>query len=364
MCFPLIAVPSHPSQGPSYGCQKHGRLLMSGYCSVGFLLFCGAFATVHTAPLVRRQGCKPSCLPSCPQSSQTGVPCLPSVLDWPYTTQRDWSSKLGERIVKAATPTVSKETCGDFKLFGDSAWCLAAFNATDVIGLSFGIEERDLWSETMSNVFHMPTELYDCFQDPSASPPLSLKAPNAEGSCLHTAHHCYETAYKAFRVCLGPTIGMVDGREYTSLPVLLKDRPPLAVHVKMDVEGSEWSVLENLTSTDFARIRTIDAELHFGFLAASEATYRNWPVSERVRREVEIFERLLKSFAVVGSNLETNAEGWQPANGQGLQGKKEQPVVHTAGGFPVNQFAISFVNRKLLSRNLGAAVSAAGAVSF
>jgi hypothetical protein len=99
-------------------------------------------------------------------------------------------------------------------------------------------------------------------------------------------------------------------------------------------------------------------------LAASEATYRNWPVSERVRREVEIFERLLKSFAVVGSNLETNAEGWQPANGQGLQGKKEQPVVHTAGGFPVNQFAISFVNRKLLSRNLGAAVSAAGAVSF
>ena len=360
MCFPLVAVPSHPSQGPSYGCQKHGRLLMSGYCSVGFLLFCRAFATIHTAPLVRRQGCKPSCLPSCPQSSRTGVPCLPSVLDWPYTTQRDWSSKLGERIVKAATPTVSKETCGDFKLFGDSAWCLAAFNATDVIGLSFGIEERDLWSETMSNVFHMPTELYDCFQDPSASPPLSLKAPNAEGSCLHTAHHCYETAYKAFRVCLGPTIGMVDGREYTSLPVLLKDRPPLAVHVKMDVEGSEWSVLENLTSTDFARIRTIDAELHFGFSAASEATYRNWPVSERVRREVEIFERLLKSFAVVGSNLETNAEGWQP-NGQG---KKEQPVVHTAGGFPVNQFAISFVNRKLLSRNIGAAVSAAGAVSF
>lgn len=62
---------------------------------------------------------------------------------------------------------------------------------------------------------------------------------------------------------------------------------------------------------------------------------------------------------MVGSNLETNAEGWQP----GGQGKKEQPVVHTAGGFPVNQFAISFVNRKLLSRNIDAAVSAAGAVS-
>ena len=66
------------------------------------------------------------------------------------------------RVVKAATPKISKENSGDFKLFGDSVWHLAAFNRTGVIGFSFGIGERDLWSETTSNFFHMPTKLPSC----------------------------------------------------------------------------------------------------------------------------------------------------------------------------------------------------------
>ena len=47
-----------------------------------------------------------------------------------------------------------------------------------------------------------------------------------------------ETAYEAFRICLGPDSGVLEGRTYTTLADLLQGRKPLSVHVKMDVEGS------------------------------------------------------------------------------------------------------------------------------
>ncbi|CAE7719854.1 unnamed protein product [Symbiodinium pilosum] len=240
-----------------------------------------------------------------------------------------------------------------FKLFGDSAWCLAAFEdvPNGLQGLSFGIEERDLWSETMSNVFHMPTKLYDCFQDPKKSPPLSMSAPNAAGSCEGVQSHCYETAYEAFRICLGPDDVMLEGRRYTTLNDLLRGRAPLSVHVKMDVEGSEWTVLEALlaNATDLAKIRTLDMEVHFGFGAASEAPKHRGSMEEVVRREVGIFEKLAATFLTVGSNVETNAQGWNPA--AACTKLCDEPLVHTRGGFPVNQFAVSFVNPAMLRSN-------------
>ncbi|CAE7610916.1 unnamed protein product [Symbiodinium natans] len=210
----------------------------------------------------------------------------------------------------------------------------------------------------MSNFFHMPTKLYDCFQehrfaiklsfgDPSKSPPLSMKAPNAAGPCTGVQSHCYETAYEAFRICLGPDSGVLEGRTYTTLADLLQGRKPLSVHVKMDVEGSEWSVLEALlaNASDLAKIRTLDMEVHFGFAAASEARHRKSP-EEAIRREVGIFTKLASTFLAVGSNVETNAQGWDPATS--CAKLCDEPLVHTSGGFPVNQFAVSFVNPALL----------------
>lgn len=323
---------------------------MSGLYS-SLLLLCALGWGAH----VRREGpvqCKPLCEPHCLQSSRTGRPCLPVAASWPYKTQRTWSADLGERILRSATPSprANEDACGGFKLFGDSAWCLAAFADAPqkgLEGLSFGIEERDLWSETMSNVFHMPTKLYDCFQDPKKSPPLSMTAPNAAGPCRGKQSHCYETPYQAFRTCLGPESGVLEGRNYTSLAELLQGRAPLSTHVKMDVEGSEWSVLEALLAADLAKIRSLDMEVHFGFAAASEAQRRQKNPEEALRREVDIFEKLASRFLVVGSNVETNAQGWDPASSCSTA-LCEEPLVHTRGGFPVNQFAVSFVNPALL----------------
>ena len=88
---------------------------------------------------------------------------------------------------------------------------------------------------------------------------------------------------------------------------------------------------------------------------------------------MDIFEKLASRFLVVGSNVETNAqgapllggvkacrfsymcggspawalEGWDPASSCSTA-LCEEPLVHTRGGFPVNQFAVSFVNPALL----------------
>ena len=300
------------------------------------------------------RACTQACAPHCPASSRPAVPCMPTANVWPYKSNQSWSVELGERILAAAhpNPKVSEKSCGGFKLFGDSAWCLKAFaDEPAPLGLSFGIEQRDLWSETMSNDFRMPTKLFDCFQDPSSSPPLSGKAPNAAGagSCKGNPHHCYESRYDAFPACLGPREENVDGRAYISLSMLLSGRGHRSTHLKIDVEGSEWSVLEELleNTEDLDKIRTLDMEVHFGFGAASEAAHRKGSKEEQVRREVGIFEKLTQRFAVTGSNMETNADGWQPAISCPKQ-QCEEPVVHTKGALPVNQFAISFVNRDFL----------------
>eukprot|EP00439_Symbiodinium_sp_Y106_P076959 s531_g16.t1 len=81
---------------------------------------------------------------------------------------------------------------------------------------------------------------------------------------------------------------------------------------------------------------------------------------DQLQREVGIFEQLASRFAVTGTNIETNADGWQPAQSCPKQ-QCEEPFVHTSGGVPVNQFAISFVNHAQLRRGIPSpdAISAA-----
>eukprot|EP00972_Heterocapsa_arctica_P034464 5074451-Heterocapsa_arctica.AAC.1 len=91
-------------------------------------------------------------------------------------------------------------------MFGDQTWCMKAMRDREgIIALSFGIEERDLYSEYMSRKFTMPTRLFDCFIEPEKSPPMAGTAPNATGDCdYQNGGHCYESPYESFRVCLGP----------------------------------------------------------------------------------------------------------------------------------------------------------------
>ena len=50
-------------------------------------------------------------------------------------------------------------------IWGDQTWCMKAFDGSHgygIIGLSFGIEERDIWGELVTQKFKIPVKLYDC----------------------------------------------------------------------------------------------------------------------------------------------------------------------------------------------------------
>jgi len=300
-----------------------------------------------------QQRCAPSCIPNCTQSSRPGKPCLPPAMVWPFKTNTEWRSNLGERIVQAVTPTIQDEACGGYHLFGDHTFCLNAMGETNSVALSYGIEEeRDLWSELMSNLFHVPPRLYDC-SVPPRSPLMAAKAPNGtngtgQGNCEGSTKPCYEKPYEAFFVCLGDKASRRNGRKYETLESHLEDFANLSAYVKMDVEGMEWRVLERLLSnqTTMSKIRTLDMELHFGF-PCGEAT-EVCSGRKKLEEEVRILERLSQRFNVTGSTLEVYREGWHPED-DCKQQQCIEPLVHTSGGFGVAQFSASFVNSELLA---------------
>jgi len=279
-------------------------------------------------------------------SSRPGAPCIPPARYWPYVSNTAWRTALGERIIKAVFPEVTSKQCEGWTMFGDQTWCNKAMKRKDVLALSFGIEERDLFSEYMSNIYHYPVLLYDCFIEPEKSPPMAGTAPNATGKCDKNGGHCYETWYKPFAVCLGPEKTEIQGRKYDTLAGHLRGRGRLSTHVKIDVEGSEWTVLEQFIASeaDMARVRTLDMEIHFGFRAASEGKYDDLPEEQRITRQIKIIEGLRKRFYCTGTTLETYRQGWWPEKDCTVQ-QCHEPVLHTAGGFSPQMFAISFVNK-------------------
>mmetsp|Transcript_95447 Transcript_95447/g.189196 ORF Transcript_95447/g.189196 Transcript_95447/m.189196 type:complete len:743 (+) Transcript_95447:180-2408(+) len=281
-------------------------------------------------------------------SSRPGVPCLPPALVWPYVTNTPWRTTLGERIVNAVTPRITAEECDGFDMYGDQTWCNKGMRDRTATALSFGIEERDLFSERMSNVLHLPCKLFDCFVPPEQSPPMSGKAPNGTGPCPKDGPHCYETPYFSYRVCVGPKATVIDQRRYDTLASVLRGYRPLSLHLKMDVEGSEWDTLQALleSDSDMGKIRTLDMEVHFGFHAASSAA-PEVSIDKQIAGEVTILEKLRKRFRVVGTTLETYRQGWWPEKDCPKQ-QCHEPVVHTSGGFSPQMFAVSYINAALV----------------
>eukprot|EP00435_Cladocopium_sp_Y103_P033262 s1005_g8.t1 len=189
------------------------------------------------------------------QSSRPGKPCIPPPPFWPYKGITEWKTHLGQRTLAAVTPPIelTERRCGSFYLLGDQTWCMKAFDGSHgygIIGLSFGIEERDIWGELVTQKFKIPVKLYDCFIPPERSPPISKTAPN---NTVCPKNHlgepkldgiCYGAAYESFRLCLAGQDVTVANRKYSTLEAQLKGFPKLSVHLKIDVEGSEWDVLE------------------------------------------------------------------------------------------------------------------------
>jgi hypothetical protein len=267
----------------------------------------------------------------------------------------EWRINLGERILAAATPQVTEAQCSGFDLYGDSTWCNKAFDGSHgkaVVGLSYGIEERDLWSEIMSEKHHLPTKLFDCFIPLDRSPAMSGRAPNATKACKGVEDKpCYLTEYQPVRACLGAKAGKFDGRDFETLFASLEGLPPLSVHLKIDTEGAEWGVLQELMERpdDLAKIRTFDMEVHFGWKNLGDLdSWASLNQEELLDKQVRIFEQLKDKFDVTGSTLEVYREAIQPEE-RCRGGKCVEPGVYLPDGFALDQFAISYVNKKLLN---------------
>merc|ERR1712154_587423 len=65
---------------------------------------------------------------------------------------------------------------------------------------------------------------------------------------------------------------------------------PRSVLVKMDIEESEFGVLEQLTSEDFGKIVSLHVEFHYNLRA---------PSKEDIRRSAALFRRLRDHLVVV-----------------------------------------------------------------
>jgi len=292
---------------------------------------------------------------------------------------------LGDRLVKAADASEAAQPCGSFFNFGDYTWCNRAMpaeseyakrnayggnfcnftgspaspalldlgevtkaraeNNGQYVGLSYGIEETDPWSELMSNMFFVRTRLFDCYINSTVGPMFTDMHGTKERNAPCEGRHCYTVGYEANRVCLDRQAKESEGRKFEPLSASLSGRPPLSAFVKLDVEGSEWAVLEDLINSpeDIDRIRSLDMEVHLPY---------NTNNGISMERRVEIMEGLAKKFAVTGSQIEPlhqniNRE-YEKAKETNPDFKRKAYALYTSQGMPLELYTISFVNRRLL----------------
>lgn len=346
-------------------------------------------------------------------------PGVPEMARWsgssPFKTQNAERMAWGERLAKAATASlVTEKQCGGFMSFGDFTWCARAmaeetpeakiftnppttdaqkknpdFNGlwgpvldaahpevltslpkgNSLTGISFGIRERDPWSEFLSNRYAVPTRLYDCYYnnpDGEGGPMVpnkgELLTPNASGVCPSWKERkCYGAPFEPKHICVDKVAQTVhdplSNRDLTfeNLHETLKDLKPLSTFLKIDVEGSEWDVLETLLDSpeELAKVRALDMEAHM-FKGASGIDHSGHMTdSDAKEKRVRIMERLAENFAVVGSTLEwqhhadhVTIERALAANSSKLLA---EPEYYTKNGYSLNQFCISFVSRQLLA---------------
>eukprot|EP00929_Paragymnodinium_shiwhaense_P008500 TRINITY_DN11245_c0_g2_i1.p1 TRINITY_DN11245_c0_g2~~TRINITY_DN11245_c0_g2_i1.p1 ORF type:complete len:445 (-),score=95.23 TRINITY_DN11245_c0_g2_i1:320-1654(-) len=320
--------------------------------------------------------------------SRPGTPRLGKVKIGMNTTNRqsdELGVQLGERLVKAADATDAMRRCDSFFSFGDYTWCNKAMpresdyarmnvwggkscnvtgtsqalleessnkrelNNGQYTALSFGIEELDVWSELMSGMYFLAPRLFDCYVNPPNGPMFNDWHGNHSREKQCTTTRCYTTQYEINQECIdaknhADCAPNGKCRNYKSLSDYLNGAKNLSAFVKMDVEGSEWKVLEDLLNNEqeMAKVRTIDMEVHITMMP-NEMPYE---------KRVEIMEKLAKKFAVTGSTIqlvgesETNSFDYQKKRNPSYL--REWDFPRSSSGIPLSQYCISFVNRALL----------------
>jgi hypothetical protein len=309
--------------------------------------------------------------------AKAGTPVhLNGSIPQPHVEQ--WRMELGDRIVKAASAKDAMHACGSFYSFGDIVLCKKAMpvetetakankvysgrnyivnagiaNSIDgaapkpdeFIALSYGIEGGDLYSEIMSNSYGVKTKLFDCYYNGNAGPAaVPTKNLSSTTPCAHRT--CYSTPYEMNRVCVDEKFkeraASHDGRLFEPLTAQLAGRKPLSVFLKMDVEGAEWATLRKLLADEdeMAKLRTINFEIHFNMGGENSKA--------SLEEMVGIMEKLSKKFAVTGSTVELLHRSHLTKFAKGIHTDNGDHLVYSRQGVPLDQYCISFVNRKLL----------------
>lgn len=290
---------------------------------------------------------------------------------------------LGDRLVKLADGREAMRVCGSFFCYGDYCWCnkvmpaetnfarlnpfKGAFcnvtgsraldlranfqdhreqNNNQFEGLSYGIDDTDGWSELMSSQYHLVTRLYDCYVRSGLGPMFTDMHGSftRENPCKTTG--CYTTPYQYHRICVNNVSKVEDGYQFETMKHHLSGRQKLSTHVKLDVEGHEFPILDNLLSDEeeVKKIRTLDLEIHTTFGGSLGYDYE---------RRVDVLERMAKRFVVTGSSIEpmfraayNENQAQTKANPKFVQ----QPFdIYTSAGMPLVQYVMSFANRDLFN---------------
>jgi len=135
---------------------------------------------------------------------------------------------------------------------------------------SFGIRHLDSWSEMVNTHLSLVPNTFDCFD---------TKKP--EG---------FANNFKS--VCLGAEAGDVEGRAYDTLPRLLEGAEEGKALVKMDIEGSEYEALDNISLEVLKSIGSLHVEFHLTGISPNFA-------SDHLKPLAVIMEKLSKTHAVV-----------------------------------------------------------------
>lgn len=128
--------------------------------------------------------------------------------------------------------------------------CQAAVDNADS-AWSFGIKGYDPWGHSLNEKFGMVPNTFDCydtrkptdFESNFAAVCVSLDAPGIVEKETHGQRH-----------------------NFTSLPTVLAGIGAGKALVKMDIEGSEWDILEDVSPSVLKTMGSFHVEYHFGGL--------------------------------------------------------------------------------------------------
>jgi len=263
-------------------------------------------------------------------------------------------AKLGtpitDAIMEVTRPTVNDQECGKRNQIGDNheiTWCQDAIDlvkdrhGNDAKGLSYGVYSWDNWSNEMNKRNNVATDLYDCYDTVDQIKTL-------QNDHLST----YTAPVKMHSTCVG-SVEKVDeeGRKFEKLDSHLKDQGPLSTFVKMDIEGDEWHVLDDLQKNPEAldKVASLDFEMHFcpvnehddGPGATTRNNYETRHPEEERNKALDVLKGLLDKFEVVGrseSEGSTRSQNDKAINEESLK---------TCNG-PNTMMSISYVNKDLM----------------